>query len=152
MKKMILIVLSIILLIVGGFLLFLHFLFKEEDRYLGRINPNCDKNIGIDIFHYSEFDWIQPISFQIVRNDRMLIERTVFAGTNDRNEGIDCLDVHCFNNIIYLTFKNEEEILMIYDMRSNLSFPKPSNRTVDYDEWRLRDSLIAVVKNSNVSL
>ena len=110
----------ILLLAISLVLYFMFALSYKGMRNLGDLSSSCNKEYKINITHYSEFDHIQPLYFNVKKNDKILSE---FGGnfeiTNNMDESLDSFEIHCYDNILYVTWKYNNYPVIMFDTKSN---------------------------------
>ncbi|MDO5656393.1 MAG: hypothetical protein Q4G27_09670 [Flavobacteriaceae bacterium] len=108
---------SILFLLISVLLWWLWYeLTWEGERNLGDLSHPCNKEYKINITHYSEFDWAQALSFNIKKNDTILGNYGgVFEITNDMRETLKSFEIHCYDSILYVTWKNENIPVIMFD-------------------------------------
>ncbi len=121
------------------------FIFKEETRELGELVPSCSKNTKIKIIHESEFDHAQGIYYEIYENENIIKPRRIFATTDDKYEKLESFEIRCVDNVAFIKFKNENNILLLYDLNSKEVFPN-HNRT---ENTELIKQLLSIIKKEN---
>ncbi len=106
-KKKVISIVIITLLIFGLISWFWYELTWEGERNLGDLSHPCNKEYKINITHYSEFEWAQPLYFNIKKNDTILND---FGGkfeiTNNTREKLKSFEIHCYDGILYVTWKD----------------------------------------------
>ena len=116
---------GIILLFIIGIIYLWHLLFWEGKRDLGNLSNSCNENYKINITHYSEFEPKQSLYFNIIKNNKKIkkLEKT-FAVTNRMDESLENFEIHCFDNILYVTWKNDNKPLIMFDLKNEHLYPE----------------------------
>ena len=116
---------GIILLLIIGIIYLWNLLFWEGKRDLGNLSNSCNENYEINITHYSEFEHKQALQFYIIKNNKK-IEKfgKTFAVTSRIDESLENFEIHCFDNILYVTWKNDNEPLIMFDLKNEHLYPE----------------------------
>ena len=110
--------LIILLLIVGIFYLW-HKITWKGNRDLGDLSNSCNEKYKINITHYSDFDHKQPLYFNIKKNKIKLDGfEGLFEITNNMDESLENFELHCFDNILYVTWRDENKPIIMFDFVS----------------------------------
>lgn len=137
----------ILLLIIASVFYFWLSLNQKGIRNLGDLSSPCNKEYKINITHYREFDNIQPLYFNIKKNGKTLTE---FGGnfeiTNNMDESLDNFEIHCYDNILYVTWKNNNYPVIIFDTKSNYIYFHNS------DNIKYKKMLFERIKKGNQKL
>tara|TARA_R110002126_G_scaffold207613_1_gene354608 strand:+ start:1178 stop:1636 length:459 start_codon:yes stop_codon:yes gene_type:complete len=115
----------IILLFISGIFYLWRIITWEGNRDLGNLSNSCNEKYEINITHYSEFEPKQSLQFSILKNNKK-IEKfgKTFAVTNNMDESLESFEIHCFDNILYVTWKNEHTPLIMFDVKNEHLYPE----------------------------
>lgn len=149
-KKFTLRLLVIIVLILGFFLWFIYELTWEGDRNIGILSHPCKKEYSIKISQFSKFDWAQPLYFEIMKNDKSLKYcYGQFDITNNTRENINSFEIHCYKNILYVTWKDSNIPAIMFDTQTKHLYPYAYEKNVDN---KYQEELFSIIKKGNSKL
>ncbi|MCL5130526.1 hypothetical protein [Algibacter sp. L4_22] len=122
----------IILLFFCGIFYLWNIITWEGNRDLGNLSNSCNEKYEINITHYSEFEPNQSLRFNILKDNKK-IEKfgKTFAATNNMDESLESFEIHCFDNILYVTWKNEHKPLIMFDVKNEHLYPE-NRKNINY--------------------
>lgn len=147
-KKKVIIIGIIPLLIFGLFCWFWYELTWEGERNLGDLSHPCNKEYKINITHYSEFHWAQALNFKIKKNDSILKDLVgQFEITNNTREKLKSFEIHCYDNILYVTWKDGCIPVIMFDTDKEYLYYLNNN-----NEDKYKKELFDRIKRGNPKL
>lgn len=139
MQKKFLFRIGLFLLIIIGFIWwFLYELTWEGDRVVGILSHPCNKVYSIKVNQYSQFDCGQPLYFIILKNNIPLKDYYgQFEISNNTRESINSFDIHCYDSILFVTWKDGNIPIIMFDTKSHKLFPfKYEKGNYDDDKYK----------------
>lgn len=95
----------------------------EGKRNLGYLSDPCNKEYKIEIEHYSSFDHTQPLYFKIIKKNKVLYTSEQFDITNNTGESLSSFEIHCYDKVLYLTWKNDNIPIIMFDTKTKYLYP-----------------------------
>lgn len=153
MKKKKIIKISVLLLSITVLLWwFWYELTWEGKRNLGDLSHHCNMDYKINIIHSSEFDWAQPLYFNIKKNDTILGNYGgQFEITDNMGEKLKSFEIHCYDSILYVTWKNGNIPLIIFDTKTQRLYPHIYEKE-SYRKDKYKTALFNEIKKGNPKL
>lgn len=151
-KKFIFRIVVILLIIIGFVWWFLYELTWEGGRDIGVLSHPCNTEYSIKITQYSKFDWAQPLYFEILKKDKSLKDcYSQFGITNNTSENINNFEIHCYDNILYVTWKDENIPIIMLDTKTLKSYPNKYIKD-SYEDDKFKNELFDRIKKGNQKL
>lgn len=137
----------ILLVFATGLFYIWHLVSDKGMRNLGDLSDPCNKQYKINITQYAEYDHVQPLYFSIKESEKALEGFDgQFEITNDMDEHLDHFEIHCYDNILYVTWKEENHPLIMFDAKTKHLYYSNSN------DQRYKKILFEKIKKGNWEL
>lgn len=153
MRKKFLFGIGVVLLIIIGFICwFLYELTSEGYRDVGVLSHPCNTEYSIKITQYSKFDWAQPLYFEVLKNNKSLKDYYgQFDITNNTRENINSFGIHCYDNILFVTWKDTNIPVIMFDTKTHKLYPYEYEKG-SYEDYKFKKELFDRIKKGNQKL
>ena len=115
---------------------------------MGELKHPCNNEYSIQLYHYSKFDWAQTLYFEIKKNETTIGLGNQFDITNNMDESIENFEIYCYNNILYVTWKNSNIPAIMFDTNTHKLYPHEYVQD-SYDDDKYKKELFNRIKKGN---
>lgn len=79
--------------------------FSNKDELTGKKKVEGSENLFVKIYQQDEFDYVTPISFELINQDKsVLISKQFLTGTDVRHEKIERFHPYLYDSIFYICY------------------------------------------------